>query len=495
MRGAGQSPVVDAPPLLPAWVSAPFDDLFEQRLGKMLDQQKNAGDLRPYIRNANVRWFQFDLRDVKLMRINAKELADVSLRAGDLVVCEGGEPGRAAVWHGPSDAFALQKACHRLRARGSVSAAFYAYFLAAEASSGRLARVFTGTTIKHLTGVRLRELRAPLPPANEQRRIVAAIETQFSRLDAAVATLKGVQLKLKRARASVLQAAVEGRLVPTEAALARAEGRPYEPASVLLERILAERRARWPKGKKYKPPVEPDLGELPALPDGWVCVAVEQILDTPLINGRSVATRDGGFPVLRLSALEHGTLLPDQRKGGAWTPEQARAFLVTNGDFLIARGNGSIDRVGAGALVRLQPSPVAFPDTMIRLRFDRSGILPEFGALIWQTPLLRRQIQQSARTTAGIYKINQNSVGRYAIPLPPLAEQVRIVAEVERRLSVLDTLERTVEQNLARCGRLRQSILKRAFEGRLVPQDPNDEPASLLLARLRTERAQTGAHA
>ena len=132
----------------------------------------------------------------------------------------------------------------------------------------------------------------------EQHRIVEAIESYFTRLDDAVATLERVQRNLKRYRASVLKAAVEGRLVPTEAELARAEGRDYEPASVLLERILAERRRRWEeaelakmkaKGKtpkddkwkaKYKEPVAPDTSNLPDLPEGWCWATVEQLAST-----------------------------------------------------------------------------------------------------------------------------------------------------------------------------------------------------------------------
>src|SRR5207253_1976546 len=118
----------------------------------------------------------------------------------------------------------------------------------------------------------LKTLQFPLAPLPEQHRIVEGIESYFSRLDDAVATLERVQRNLKRYRASVLKAAVEGRLVPTEAELARAEGRDYEPASVLLERILAERRRRWQEADgrgKYHEPVAPNTAELPELPEGW----------------------------------------------------------------------------------------------------------------------------------------------------------------------------------------------------------------------------------
>ena len=123
-------------------------------------------------------------------------------------------------------------------------------------------------------------LPLPLPPLPEQRRIVAEIEKQFTRLDASVAALKRTQANLKRYRASVLKAACEGTLVPTEAELARAEGRDYEPADRLLDRILAERRARWESQDKrrgqYKEPAAPDTSDLPELPEGWVWALWEE---------------------------------------------------------------------------------------------------------------------------------------------------------------------------------------------------------------------------
>ena len=131
-----------------------------------------------------------------------------------------------------------------------------------------------GTTFKEHRNVLPRGLFLCLPPLAEQRRIVAEIETQFTRLDASVAALRRAQANLKRYRASVLKDACEGRLVPTEAELASSEGREYEPADVLLERILAERRARWESQEKrrgkYKEPSAPDTSTLPELPEGWV---------------------------------------------------------------------------------------------------------------------------------------------------------------------------------------------------------------------------------
>ena len=327
----------------------------------------------------------------------------------------------------------------------------------------------------------------PLAPLNEQRRIVDAIESYFSRLDAAEAALRRAQAKLAQYKTALLKAACEGRLVPTEAELARQEGRAYEPAEVLLARVLKERRAKWEAehpGKKYQEPIAPNIRELPELPEGWFWTTVEHILAEYPTNGRSVRTSEHGFPVLRLTAIRFGRINLKERKSGAWTSEQAKPYLVKLGDFFVSRGNGSLHLVGRSGLVEDVPDAVAYPDTMIRLR-PANVLTPRYLRIVWESPYMRRQVEFSAKTTAGIHKINQQDIQKFMLGMPPLAEQDRIVAEVERRLSLVDVLETALATNLTRAARLRQAILRRAFAGQLVPQDANDEPAAVLLERIR----------
>ena len=176
---------------------------------------------------------------------------------------------------------------HVLRPHEGLSRDFLNYFLLQDEFRENAQRHMAGTAGQlRVPAAWMIEAPIPLPPLAEQRRIVAGIETQFTRLDASVSALRRAQAHLKRYRASVLKAACEGRLVPTEAELARSEGRDYEPAAVLLERILAERRARWESQEhrqgKYKEPAPPNTFGLPELPEGWVCATVEHvILGTP----------------------------------------------------------------------------------------------------------------------------------------------------------------------------------------------------------------------
>jgi type I restriction enzyme S subunit len=200
--------------------------------------------------------------------------------------------------------------------------------------------------------------------------------------------------------------------------------------------------------------------------------------------------------VLRLTALTSGVVDVTAQKEGDWSAHEAQLFLIHRGDFLVARGSGSLDLVGRGALVTDEPPAVAFPDTMIRVRVDLRILDAEYLRRVWDADIVRLQIRSAARTTAGIYKVNQQTLSQIALPIPPLAEQRRIADELDVQLSRLDQGIAGIRALVggvtvtadSPVGRLRRSILEAAFTGRLVPQDPLDEPAELLLKRTAEER-------
>jgi len=456
----------------------------------MLDQAKNQGIPCDYLRNVNVRWYRFDLSDVAQMRVTEKELSDISVRAGDLVVCEGGEPGRCAVWKDEKRSFVIQKALHRLRPRRGISSDFAAYQIAAEAGAGRLEAAFTGSTIKHFTGESLRAYEVRLAPTDEQHRIVAALEAYLSRLDAAVATLKRVQANLKRYRASVLKAAVEGRLVPTEAELAEIEGRDYEPASVLLDRILEERRQRWEaSGRKgrYVEPAAPDTSGLPELPEGWCWATVEQVGEVQLGRQRSPKDHSGPFMrrYIRAANITWKGMNLDDVNEMNFSPEEQPRFRLHPGDLLLNEASGSRSEVGKPAVWEGQIEECYFQNTVLRLR-----TVPGLQGWLFLHSLADAITGRFADESrgVGIHHLGAEGLARHILALPPLAEQARIVPEVERLTSLLEAEEQMLRSQLLRCTRLRQSILKWAFEGKLVDQDPADEPAAALLARIKAER-------
>ena len=396
---------------------------------------------------------------------------------------------------GPTNLCAVQSCIGRglaaIRTQGTIPSKFVLY--AIRATDEELRAKSTGTTFEAIRGDNLRSHPFPLAPLPEQHRIVAEIEKQFTRLDASVESLKRAQANLKRYRASVLKSACEGSLVRTEAELARAEGRDYEPAGVLLERILKERRARWetqPKRRgKYKEPSAPDTSDLPNLPEGWVWVSLDHAV-LSLEGGTAVAATNAPSNriVLRSSAVRHGFIdLEDCR----FLSEDSRRALdpyVATGDLLFTRLSGTLDYVGNCAVVgELNGQKVEFPDRIFRGRCT-PNMSPHFIQFCFAERTLRQPLEAKAKSTAGHQRISLSDLRGYSFPLPPLAEQQRIVAEVERRLSVIQQAEATVTASLALADRLRQSILKQAFSGQLIPQDPDDEPASVLLERIRAER-------
>ena len=344
-----------------------------------------------------------------------------------------------------------------------------------------------GTTVK---GVRLdavRSLEFPLAPFNEQLRIVERIETLFAQLDKGEESVREVQKLLTRYRQSILQSAVTGQL--TADWRGQHEGR-QEEGGELLDRVLATRCEQWPSSGNYRTPVEPPVEDLPELPRGWAWASVDQLLRAGLSNGRSVPGADGpGFPVMRLTALKDGVIDTSERKEGRWTREEAKPFLVEQGDILVSRGNGSKQLVGRGGLIADPVDPVAYPDTMIRLPISLDHLLPQWFVQLWNSPYMRAQIEKAAKTTAGIYKINQGDIRSFVVPLPPLEEQEQIASAVAEEINKTTDLERWCVSELKRSTSLRQSILKEAFAGRLVPQDPTDGPASDLLALIAADKA------
>ncbi len=353
-----------------------------------------------------------------------------------------------------------------------------------------------------INGKTLKALPVPLAPQNEQRRIVAKIEALQDRSRRAREALEAVPPLLEKFRQSVLAAAFRGDLTADW----RAQNPDVEPASELLERIRVERRRRWEeaelakmeaKGKvpkndkwkaKYKEPAPPDTSELPELPSGWVWATVDQGVVEPLLNGRSVRTREDGFPVLRLTAIKNASIDLEEWKPGAWTEDEAQRYLVKSGDFLVSRGNGSRKLVGIGGLVQAPLKEAAFPDTMIRLRFPPAQLDLSFVATLWNSDVIRLQIESRAKTTAGIYKISQGDIRSIILPIPSLPEQVEIARKCSANLGQARILETLAKRVTRKGSDLNNAILQKAFQGKLVPQDPNDEPAADLIERIRRER-------
>jgi type I restriction enzyme S subunit len=316
-----------------------------------------------------------------------------------------------------------------------------------------------GTTVNSVDTAKLFCFEIPVAPTEQQHSIVAEIEKQFSRLDEAVANLKRVKVNLKRYKAAVLKAAVEGKLTEDW----RKQHPNSEPASRLLERILAERPVKWNGRGKYKEPAKPDTSNLPPLPEKWTRASVDQLTSHITSGSRDWTRYYGRGNGTFILAQNVRTMRLDLSDRQAVDPPKSDAETVRTrvsiGDLLVTivgAKTGEVCRIPmelvdhyvcqSVALLRpLMPASAKFMELYLAS--------PENGQAQW-----KHYIYGQGRPHLSFEQLKMT-----AIAVPPLAEQQQIVLEVERRLSVIDELEATVQANLNRANRLRQSILARVF--------------------------------
>ena len=289
-----------------------------------------------------------------------------------------------------------------------------------------------GTTFNAITGNQLRTFEIPMPPLSEQHRIVAKIEELFTKLDAGINELHKAQSQLKRYRQSVLKAAFEGKL--TEA------WRAEQPSEVNRATSIAS-----------------------DLPDGWVWTTVKSTIKKVSLGGKKLKQKDYE-EVGKLPVIDQGLSFIGGYTNREELKVECQLPIVVFGDHTKAFKYVDFDFVaGADGIKVMQPQEMY--DPKLFYYFVQATSLPEKG-----------------------YARHFQFLEKALIPLPPLPEQQAIVSEVESRLSVADEVEKTVTAEMKRAEQLRQSILKKAFSGKLVPQDPNDEPASALLERIKAQK-------
>ena len=331
------------------------------------------------------------------------------------------------------------------------------YFL--QSQYGRINSRTKGVGIPHVDPTIFNNIPFPIASEDRQQRIVAEIEKQFSRLDEAVAGLKRVKANLKRYKAAVLKAAVEGKLTEDW----RKQHPDVEPAGKLLERILAERRAKWTGRREYREPAALDTSALPDLPDRWGWATMPQLGELNRGKSKHRPRNDpklfgGPYPFIQTG---------DVKRSGGFVRSHNQTYNESGlaQSRLWPAGTLCITIAANIAETGILTYPACFPDSVVGFLFDGAPATVRFIDLFFRTE--REEIARVAPATAQ-KNINLEILSEVAIPLPPLEEQKQIVAEVEGRLSVLEKLEVAVEANLTRADRLRQAILARAFAGKLV---------------------------
>jgi type I restriction enzyme, S subunit len=398
------------------------------------------------------------------------------VRPGDLLIGMDGD-FNCTIWKGP-EALLNQRVCKISVKENYFDKEFMTFLL-----PGYLSAINSGTssvTVKHLSSRTIAEIPLPLPPLPEQHRIVARIEELFSRLDVGVEGLQKAKAQLQHYRQSVLKAAVDGRLT----AEWRKVHPEVEPADKLLRRIELK---RLNNKKRLKSIQDYDLSNPPHLPDTWIRATIDQVSDL-------ITDGDHNPPKRTANGIPHLTAKNIRN----WRISEDGCTYITKDDFESVRKRYNplandviITCVGSVGRTAIVPEDYIFSAdrNLAAVRLVPNGMEPRFLQYNLNTSESQRAILNASGSTAQPH-FYLGDIKAFPVALAPTEEQQEIINDMEHRFSIIDELEVQFEFNKIRSNRLRQSILKRAFEGKLVLQDPNDEPASLLLERIRAERTK-----
>ena len=444
----------------------------EARLGDVVASMKNgmykpaseyADDGMPCLRMYNIDAGSIVWRDIKRMKVTPQEYADYGLHEGDLLVNRVNSRelvGKAAVIPASLEPSVFES--KNIRVRLDISKAlpkFINYQLFARGSKHFANNAQQVVGMASISQGQLSDFPIVLTGIDEQREIVAELEKQFSRLDEAVANLQRVKANLKRYKASVLKAAVEGRLVETEATLARREGRTFETGEQLLQRILEERRAKWRGKGRYKEPVAQTAEFTIAVTDGWTSATVDQLASVQLGKMLDKQKHKAGEPYryLRNINVRWGTFDVSDVFEMNFESDELERFSVRAGDVLVCEGG----EPARAAVWRAKQTDMKYQKALHRVRFD-GAYLPDLIVIALEH-LAKSGALDELYGGSTIKHFTRETFVKLVLPVPPAAEQARIVAEVDRHLSIIREVEVEVEANLQRAQALRQATLAKAF--------------------------------
>ena len=390
------------------WVWTTVGETCETHLGKMLDKLKNEGYYMSYLRNINVRWGCFDLTDVLKMRFKDDEVERYMIEKGDLVLCEGGEPGRCAIWD-KANPIMFQKALHRIRCHGGVLNEYLKYVIEDYAKANKLEEYYTGSTIKHLTGESLVSILFPLPPVKEQERIVQEIQRYLSLVAIIENNKENLLAAIKQAKSKVLDLAVHGKLVlqdPND-----------EPAIELLKRIN-------PKAE-----IITDNGHYQKLPEEWCMTTLCNI--STILNGYAFKSSEyvssDGIRIIRIANVQDGYI---EDKLPQYYPKTKSSsigqFLLKSNDLLMSL-TGNVGRVG---MLPKSLLPAALNQRVACIRENNLVVNKCYLFYLLQSNNFCSECIKSAKGVAQL-NISTEWLKSYSILLPPITEQKRIVGKIE----------------------------------------------------------------
>lgn len=444
--------------------------------------------------NASYNYYQGDLDD------------KYKVKSGDLLYSWSASLD-SYIWSG-KDAY-LNQHIFNVKPYGGIYKKFI-YYLLKQISSDILGKTH-GMGMVHITKGKFENIEIFLPPLNEQNRIVDKIETLFSEVDAGIENLTLAKRQLEQYRQSLLKHAFEGKLTAKwREEYAEKHGKPLPGADELLKQIQAARQnyydqqiADWEQavkdweeqGKECRKPSKPSkpyLDKLAKHSENQLLIPLGSIIEQPKYGTSKKCTYDqsqNSIGVIRIPNINSNGLIElTDMKFAEFDNDEIYEYKLEKDDLLIIRSNGSPSIVGRCAVVNEKDLTYIYAGYLIRLRPIKSLIDSDFLNLALKSVKLRSEIENKAKSTSGVNNINAKEIQSLELPYFNMLEQIRIVETVLPKIQLIENQLNDIDIALRKADILKQSILYRAFQGKLVPRDPNDPPASELLAQIKAER-------
>ena len=415
------------------WAWCRLGEIGVSELGKTLNSNKDTGELTPYLCSINIHWTCINLEEVKKTRFTKEEQRKYILLKNDLLVCEGGDIGRCFIWDLPIPMY-YQNALHRIRFYNEINPFFFKFAIEYYKNIHILDKYSKGVTIKHLTKTALHSICFPLPPLSEQRRIVEKIEELLALVDDLETNKTDLQSYIKQAKSKVLEMAVRGELVPQDS--------NDEPASVLLERIKKEQKSSKSKGKTTAHNIHYEE-ELPFdIPENWAWCRLGEIGE--IISGVSYKKTDiveEGIRILRGGNIQNSKILLLEDDIYISEKYKNENNNIKKGDIVIVASTGSSLLIGKSGFVNQNFENIQI-GAFLRIIRNREELC-NFMKIIFESDFYKTYIRNLAKGT-NINNIKNEYLINFFIPLPPLAEQHRIVEKIEHIFAILDELEENI---------------------------------------------------
>jgi type I restriction enzyme, S subunit len=419
------------------WDIAPIYARYTVQLGKMLNPDAVQGTASaPYLRNTNVQWDRVDLNDLQQMDFSPDERRKFELRPDDLLVCEGGEVGRTAIWRGQLDACFFQKAVHRVRPiRDSDAPRFLYYLLYAAAHRGVFEAEGNRSTIVHLTAEKLRHHRFPFPDLAEQRRIVALLNEETAKIDALIEKKRQLVGLIEEKRAALLSHAVSKGLDP--------------------DAPMKDSRVEW-------------LGQVPA---HWevkrlkFCLRrIEQGWCPP---SETRPAEPGEWAILKAGAANGGTFRPEEHKALVPNVQPLIEYAIRAGDFIVSRAN-TRELLGSAALVQQDYPYLLLCDKLYRLKLLACSISPHFLVRLLASRYARFQLEREATGASdSMQNIQQGTLRELVVACPPVFEQRAIIEHLDREAAQLDALAAKIRRHVELLDEYRTALISAAVTGKI----------------------------